>query len=164
MIEQLAIAVTTQEHVLEVTRSALDQVTSSREGLQVEVETESRIRKVSRDDKHVDAAAEDNSRCKVTRVAPNNSSSQITMKGHRSGEVTRVAEELIALIMCSLDLDLSGGGMPMNDTAIIAALRGDKRTKRIIKHRILKRGFKDLLKQCNFPVNMLGEEGEEGGE
>ena len=78
--------------------------------------------------------------------------------------MARVAEELVALIMCCLDLDLSGGGMPMNDTAIIAALRGDKRTKRLIKHRILKRCFKDLLQQCNVPVNMLREEREEGGE
>ena len=44
--DQFAITVTTQEHVLEVTRCALDQVISSRKGLQVEVETESRIRQV----------------------------------------------------------------------------------------------------------------------
>ena len=86
------------------------------------------------------------------------------MKGHRSGEVARVAEEVIAFIMYCLGLDLTGMGMLMNETAFIAALRGDKRTKRIVKHRFLKRGSKDFLQQRNVPVNMLREEGEEGGE
>ena len=164
VIEQLAVSVTTQEHVLVVTRSALDQVTSSRKGLHVEVETEARVRQVSRDDKNASAASQDDSRSKVASIMPDDTSSQITVKGHNSRVVTRVAEELVALIMNRLDLDLTGGGMPMNDTAIVATLRGDKRTKRIFEPKILKGGFKDLLKQCNVPVDMLREEGEEGGE
>ena len=132
--------------------------------MQIEVGTESRVRQVSRDDKNVSAATKNDSRCKVTSIMPDDTSSQITIKGHYSRVVTRVAEELVALIMCCLDLDLTGGGMPMNIAALIAALRGDNRAKRIIKHRFLKRGFKDLLQQCDVPVNMLGEEGEEGGE
>ena len=153
--DQFAITVTTQEHVLEVTRCALDQVISSRKSFQVEVETESRIRQVSRDDKNVGAASQDDSRCKITSIMPNDTSSQITVKGHSSRVVARVAEELIAFIMSCLDLNLTGGGMLMNDTAFITALRGDKRTKRIIRRRFLKRGLKDLLQQCNVPVNML---------
>ena len=55
VVEQFAITVTTQEH--EVTRCALDPVISSREGLQVEVETETRVRQESRNDKNVSAAS-----------------------------------------------------------------------------------------------------------
>ena len=164
VIGQFAITVTTQEHILEVTRCPLDQIISSREGLHVGVETETRVRQVSRNGKNVSAASQNDSRCKVAGIMPDDTSSQITVKGHNSRVVTRVAEELVALIMSRLDLDLTGGGMPMNDTAIFAALRGGKRTKGIFKSRILKRGFKDLLEQCNVPVNTLGEEGEEGGE
>ena len=65
VIEQFAITVATQEHILEVTRCALDQVVSSREGLHVEVETETRVRQESRNDKNVSAASQNDSRCKA---------------------------------------------------------------------------------------------------
>ena len=161
VIEELAVAITPQEHMLVATRGALDQGIDSREGMQVEIETEAGIRQVSRDDQDATGATKNHSRGKVTSVVPRNTSSQVTVKGHSSREVASVAEELIALIIDSLDLDLMGWGvLLMSRTAL---MRG-KRTVRFIMLRVREGSLEDFLEQSNIPVNMLSEEGEEGRE